>query len=133
MLELGKEKPLVSLEYAAAHEGIMSERPRTIWIGSDTSFVLEAFTNESTGTKILDITDGTLKLYNGKTDALFSTITLIEIPSIPADYEGIVPDDQSGLSEGAGVRMQFDISGGAGLTLRIDARAIARVKKDDGL
>ena len=56
-----------------------------------------------------------------------------ELAGEPGSYEVVIPDDQSGLSEGLSLRLQFEISGGAGLGYRIDARAIAIVKKDDGL
>ena len=111
----------------------MADRPRTIWIGTDTPFVLEQFRNEKTGQLLTGITTGTLKLYSGVDDSLIVTLTLTEDPDVPGDYEALVPDTQTGFIEGLAVRMQFDITGGAGLTLRLDAKAIARVMKDDGL
>jgi hypothetical protein len=111
----------------------MGDRPRTVWIGTDTPFVLEAFKNETTGQLITGITTGTMKIYDGNDDSLIATISLGEIAAEPGSYEALVPDTQTGLTEGQPLRLQFDISGGAGLTLRIDARAVARVKKDDGL
>ncbi len=111
----------------------MSERPRTVWIGTDTPFVLEQFRNEKTGQLIEGISSGTLKLYSGVDNSLISTLSLTELVEELGSYEVLVPDDQAGLVEGMPLRLQFEISGGAGLSYRLDARATARVKKDDGL
>lgn len=111
----------------------MSERPRTIWIGTDTPFVLEEFRNELTGQVITGIVGGTMKIFSGVDDSLIATISLIELAATPGSYEALVPDTQTGLIEGQPIRLQFDISGGTDLTLRLDARAIARVMKDDGV
>jgi hypothetical protein len=111
----------------------MSDRPRSIWIGTDTPFILEEFRNESTGQLITGILTGTCKLYSEVDKSLIATLPLNEVAAEPGSYECLVPADQSGLSEGLAVRMQFEISGGASLSLRIDAKAVARVKKDEGL
>lgn len=111
----------------------MSERPRTVWIGTDTPFVLEEFRNELTGQLITGVTTGTCKIFSGVDDSLIATINLVEVAGTPGSYEVLIPDDQAGLTEGMPLRLQFDISGGAGLTFRLDAKAVARVKKDDGL
>jgi len=111
----------------------MSDRPRTVWIGTDTPFVLEEFRNEKTGQLITEVADGTMSLYDGTDNSLIVELSLVEVADEPGSYEVLIPSDQSGLTEGQPLRMQFDISGGATLTYRLDARAIARVKKDDGL
>jgi hypothetical protein len=111
----------------------MADRPRVVWIGTDTPFVLEEFTNEETGQLIVGVTTGTMKIYNESTGALIATITLVEDAATPGNYEAVVPFDQSGLTEGLPLRLQFEISGGSGLAYRMDARAVAQVKKDDGL
>ncbi|MGW8178355.1 MAG: hypothetical protein ACWGQW_06255 [bacterium] len=111
----------------------MPDRPRTVWIGTDTPFVLEQFRNEKTGQLIEGITTGTMKLYSGVDDSLIATFNLTELAEELGSYECLIPDDQSGLSEGMPLRLQFEISGGAGLSYRLDAKAIARVQKDDGL
>jgi hypothetical protein len=111
----------------------MADRPRTVWIGTDTSFILEQFRNELTGQLIQGIENGTMSIYSGVDDSLIAELALIEVVESPGNYEVLIPDDQSGLIEGMALRLQFDISGGAGLTLRLDAKAVARVKKDDGL
>ncbi len=111
----------------------MPDRPRTVWIGTDTSFTLEELRNRSTGQFITGITSGTLKIFDGSDNSLISTISLTEVLDTPGDYEALIPDTQTGLSEGLPLRLQFDITGGAGLALRLDARAIARVMKDTGL
>ncbi len=111
----------------------MSNRPRTVWIGTDTPFVLEEFRNEATGQLITGVTTGTMDIYDGTDDTLISSLGLTEVAATPGNYEVLVPDTQTGLTEGQPLRLQFNISGGAGLTVRLDARAIARVKKDDGL
>lgn len=111
----------------------MADRPRTVWIGTDTPLILEAYKNERTGQLITGIVTGTCKIYDGTSNSLIATISLEELASEPGSYEVVVPDDQSGLTEGMPLRLQFEISGGAGLGYRIDARAVAIVKKDDGL
>ena len=117
----------------------MGERPRTVWIGTDTPFVLEEFRDKRTGQLITGITDGTLKIYDGTDNELLGTISLDEQADKLGSYEVLVPDtfteDASGnpLVEGQPLRLQFEISGGIDLMYRMDARAIARVKKDDGL
>ncbi len=111
----------------------MSERPRTVWIGTDTPFVLEEFRNELTGQLITGITDGTCRIWSGVDGTLIALLLLAEVAGTPGSYEVLIPDDLIGLVEGLALRLQFDISGGAGLTLRLDAKAVARVKKDDGL
>ena len=108
-------------------------RPRTVWIGTDTPFVLEEFTNKDTGQLITGVDTGTCSIYSGVDDTLIVSLSLIEIAATPGSYRVLIPDDQSGLVEGMPLRLQFNISGGAGLTYRLDAKAIARVKKDDGL
>ena len=111
----------------------MPDRPRTVWIGTDNKFVLEEFKNETSGQLLTGISTGTLKIYDGTDDSLISTISLTEVAAAAGSYEVIIPDTQTGLSEGLPLRLRFDISGGADLTLRLDARAIARVMKDTGL
>ncbi len=111
----------------------MPDRPRTVWIGTDTPFILEEFRNEKTGQLIEGITTGTMKIFSGVDNSLIATINLVEVPEDLGSYEALVPDTQTGLSEGMPLRLQFDITGGAGLALRLDAKALARVKKDDGL
>jgi sulfur transfer protein SufE len=111
----------------------MPDRPRTVWIGTDTPFVLEQFRNEKTGQLIEGITTGTMQIYSGVDDSLIATLNLTELVDELGSYEVLVPDDQTGLVEGMALRLQFEISGGAGLSYRLDARATARVRKDDGL
>ncbi len=111
----------------------MSDRPRTVWIGTDTPFVLEEFRNEKTGQLIEGIATGTLKIYSGVDDSIITTLNLTELVEELGSYEVLVPYNQSGLVEGMALRLQFEISGGVGLSYRLDARATARVKKDDGL
>ena len=111
----------------------MADRPRTVWIGTDSPFILEKYTNERTGQLITGVTTGTCKIYDGTNNTLIDTISLVELAAEPGSYEVVIPDDQSGLVEGMPLRLQFEISGGAGLGYRIDARAIAIVKKDEGL
>ena len=111
----------------------MSDRPRTVWIGTDTPFVLEEFRNELTDQLITGIATGTMKIFSGVDDELISTIMLVELANTPGSYEALIPATQAGLTESLPLRLQFDISGGANLTLRLDAKAIARVMKDDGL
>jgi len=109
----------------------MADRPRHVWIGTDTPFVLEEFKNEDTGQLITDGT-GTCKIYNDTNNSLIDTINLVEDASAPGNYEALIPDTQAGLSEGLPLRLQFEITGGAGLSYRMDAKAVAMVKKDDG-
>lgn len=111
----------------------MSDRPRTVWIGTDTPFILEEFRNETTGQLLIGISTATLKIFDGTDDTLISNLAMNEVAGVPGSYEVLVPATQTGLAEGAPLRLQFDISGGPGLTLRLDARGIARVMKDDGL
>lgn len=117
----------------------MADRPRTVWIGTDTPFVLEEFRNDKTGQLLTGIGDGTLKIYSEVDGALIVPIGMLEVGDTPGSYEALVPAILQGilgndlLVEGMPLRLQFDISGGAGLSFRLDARAIARVKKDDGL
>ena len=111
----------------------MSDRPRTVFIGTDTPFVLEEFRNELTGQLITGVNSGTMKIFSGVDDVLISTLSLVELEAEPGSYEVLVPSTQTGLAEGMPLRLQFDISGGTNLTIRLDAKAIARVKKDDGL
>ncbi len=111
----------------------MSDRPRTVWIGTDTAFVLEEFRNELTGQLITGVSSGTMDIYSGADDTLIQSLPLNENLDILGNYEALVPASQSGLSEGLALRLQFDITGGTGLTLRLDAKAVARVMKDDGL
>jgi hypothetical protein len=119
----------------------MSERPRTVWIGTDTPFFLEAFKDERTGQFLTGITDGKMTIHsevpNPAVSSIVKVVSLIELSDEEGTYEALVPADQAGflseIVEGQPLRLQFDISGGAGLTLRLDAKAVARVKKDDGL
>lgn len=111
----------------------MGDRPRTVWIGTDTTFVLEGLRNEQSGQLITGVTIGTMKLYDGTDDSLITTLSLDELADEPGSYEVLVPSNQSGLSEGQPLRLQFEITGGIGLAYRLDAKAVARVKKDDGL
>jgi len=111
----------------------MSNRPRSVWIGTDTPFVLEGFKNERTQQLFTGITTGTMGVYDGTNDTLIVSLPLVELGDEPGAYEAIVPDDQSGLTEGQPLRLQFEISGGAGFGFRLDAKAVASVKKDSGL
>jgi hypothetical protein len=111
----------------------MSDRPRVVWIGTDNAYVLEEFKNEDTGQIISGITTGTCEIYEAVGNTLLATLDLDELTEEPGSYRVIIPDTQAGLSEGLPLMLRFEISGGAGLALRLDARAIARVKTDDGL
>ena len=111
----------------------MAERPRTVWIGTDTPFALEEFRNETTEQLITGVVTGTCKIYNETTGDLIDTIDLVEDVEHLGNYVALIPADQEGLTEGLPLRLQFEISGGSGLSYRMDAKAIAMVKKDDGL
>jgi len=111
----------------------MSDRPRTVWIGTDNVFTLEQFKNEKTGQIITGVNTAALNIFSGVDDSLLATLPLSETFVGSGDYEALVSDKQAGLSEGMPLRLRFDLDAGPGLHLRIDAKAVARVKKDDGL
>jgi hypothetical protein len=111
----------------------MADRPRVVWIGTDNAFVLEEFKNEDTGQLITGITTGTCEIWEAVQGTMLASLPLDELPEEPGSYRVIIPDTQSSLGEGLPLMLRFEISGGAGLALRLDARAVARVKTDDGL
>ena len=112
----------------------MSNRPRTVWIGTDTPFVLEEFRNEKTGQLITGVVGGTCKLYSAVDNSLIATLDLEEVAEKEGSYEVLISAIFVALiTEGQRLRLQFEISGGLHLTYREDVRAIARVKTDDGL
>lgn len=113
----------------------MAERPRAIWIGSDTRLRAKGFRNMDTNAIITGAT-GTVEIWK-ETDMenvqLMPTITLTESTSVPGTYEGLVAFNHPGLTEGLRLQLVWFLDGGAGQRQTRTMKAVAKHKTDDGL
>ena len=114
----------------------MADRPRSLYISSDTIFRVNEFRDALTGQLITGIASPTMKIWDDTLNTLLTTVVMTEVAGVPGSYEALVKDTLTisvGFTEGQRLRLIFNLKGSGNTALNFSAKAVARTFTDDGI